>query len=280
MTNVNFSNSKIFFNNASLIYNNDHFEFVFDPINKFFKRFEVYLNDVKIMNLKNIKTIQSIPLNLTSKDNRVKILTLENNNQKIYYFNINMKEFIFLDDKMSFSFNELIDDYQKIISFKQNQYLTIDDYEYEIKNQDRFINLNKVGYFKFNNLYQICEEINLIIFNKGIYEDLNYNQGYHFNLRFEKKSNAYYLKFDSINELSKPFIYEEIAKNELFIPIEMKERIIDCQICIKSIYKSGIDIYFDVVFNIEDIYVNDNDEFIFQVFDIENFDEYSFEYKL
>ncbi|MBE6132317.1 MAG: hypothetical protein E7180_02840 [Erysipelotrichaceae bacterium] len=253
----NTEDNEIFFEDAYLVYYDNKYHFNFSPLENLYDSIEVYLNDEIIFEHQFIKNISSIPLEglKSSKSNKIDFYLVMNKVRSHYEFEINIDEDISLDSLNYISFNDFIDDYTNCISFYEEQYFKIENHEYEIQGNNKFLNIEDFIKFTFNDKYDLCDSITLVIYNNNLFENFKYEYGYHFLLK-ETKNDIYYLDFYNVDKLSK---YEGLNyfETKLYFPKELNQNIIDCKITFNSLYHSGVDLSFEQVVDINSFFLEE-----------------------
>jgi hypothetical protein len=253
----NTKDNEIFFEDAYLVYYDDKYHFNFNSLENLYDSFEVYLNDEIIFDYQFIKNISSIPLEglKSSKSNKIDFYLEKNKVRSHYEFEINIDEDISLDLVDYISFNDFIDDYTNCISFYEEQYFKIESHEYEIQGNNKFLNIEDFISFTFNDKYDLCDSITLVIYNNNLFEKFKYEYGYHFLLK-ETKDDIYYLEFYDIDDVSK---YDGVSyfETKLYFPKELNQNIIDCKITFNSLYHSSVHLSFEQVVDINSFFLED-----------------------
>ena len=268
--------NNIFFEEAYLAYYDDKYYFNFKTLNELYDSFEVFLNNEIIFDYQFIKNVSSIPLEGLNclENNRVDIYLKRNKLKSHYEFYINLNKDISLDLVDYVSFNDFIDDYTNCISFYDEQYFRVFSHEYEIQGNNKYLNINDFINFTFNDKYDLCESISLVIYNNNLFDNLVYNYGYHFLLK-AIKGDSYYLDFYTVNEISK---YKNVKyeDNKIYYTKELSQNIIDCKITFNSLFHSDIDLSFEQVIDINSFFLEEGNIYI-KTIDQINADAYYYE---
>ncbi|MDY2575719.1 MAG: hypothetical protein SOW55_07130 [Bacilli bacterium] len=232
---------KLFFYEASLVFYNQTYHLTFKKIEHFYKYFIVEVNDKVSMYLKDITSIERIDLPFLEygKNNQVKIRYQDNYNTNIYYFNVNLLNEIDITSSGYFSFNDLIEDYMNIIETSEELFISIDPNIYEYKESENYLDLKKLGEISFNQKYDLCKEIVLHIYNEGMFLDLDF-------------LNYYEFKLNLVSNLEKFFLtLKDYLEEQIYLPKENSEKVVNVRIIFKGIYHSDIDVYYDRYIDID-----------------------------
>ena len=109
--------------------------------------------------------------------------------------------------------------------------------------------------YTFNDKYDLCDSITLVIYNNNLFEKFKYEYGYHFLLK-ETKDDIYYLEFYDIDNVSK---YQGVNyfETKLYFPKELNQNIIDCKITSNSLYHSSVDLSFEQIVDINSFFLEE-----------------------
>lgn len=277
-SNLNIKNreNEIFFKQANLVYN-DYFYLSFMPITEFYDKYELYVNKVlvsKVFQLTNWSVIDLKDLKY-GQLNTIDIVLQKHNLIIKKSFNINLQSEYDITNLEKFSMNQLIEDYQKIFSFREEQFLNINNFCYEVINNKPYFEFDKIGSFEFNDKNLLCQEIVFKITTTNLYNDLVYDHGYYFDLALVKQNN-YHLVYQGLNQKSIKGINKLSDSKQLYIPIYNQQKIVEGEITFVSIYKSKIDLSIDIVFDINQKLFGNDGKFTFFINEdyIDHYQEY------
>lgn len=230
----NILNSKIIFQEVKMYFHNSQLFIDFKPLNIEITELEIIVNKEVQTHLINVKNFQQFVISSYQIGSNNVIIKI---NDKEYRVDLNIPKVINLTNVSEFKINDFLIDYSNIFDIVEFQYFKIIDGVYEIKNNGVCIELDQMLNFEYNNNYILAKKVELVIYNELLFENIEYNKGYHFNLLIKKLDNGYYL--DSVQE------------TKITLPLDNDNQVLDTQIKFTSIFSSGIDVVIDRLINVK-----------------------------
>lgn len=277
-SNLNIKNkeNEVFFKKANLVYN-DYFYLSFEPIVEFYDKCEIYINQILVSKMYQLTDWSVIELKdlKYNQINTIDIVLQKHNLIIKKAFNINLKSEYDITNLEKFSMNQLIEDYQKIFSFRNEQFLNINNFCYEVINNKLHFEFDKIGSFEFNDKNLLCQEIEFKITTANLYNDLVYDHGYYFNLALAKKNN-YQLVYQGLNQKSLKGVKKLSDLKQLYIPIYNQHKVVEGEISFISVYQSKINLTINVIFDIKQNLFKKDGKFTFFINEdgIDQYQEY------
>lgn len=277
-SNLNIKNkeNEVFFKKANLVYN-DYFYLSFEPIVEFYDKCEIYINQILVSKMYQLTDWSVIELKdlKYNQINTIDIVLQKHNLIIKKAFNINLKSEYDITNLEKFSMNQLIEDYQKIFSFRNEQFLNINNFCYEVINNKLHFEFDKIGSFEFNDKNLLCQEIEFKITTANLYNDLVYDHGYYFNLALAKKNN-YQLVYQGLDQNSLKGVNKLSDSKQLYIPIYNQHKVVEGEISFISVYQSKINITINVIFDIKQNLFKKDGKFTFFINEdgIDQYQEY------
>ena len=257
--NINNQYKDKYFNNTYLSFNKGYY-LSFDKINKTLDKINVYINGEETFNISYISNLSQLALiNVQQGFNHVLINIYDTDIKTTYNFYLNIKDEIYINDTGFYSLNSNLTCDQDI-TFKDEYYLNLNNYFYEINDGYYYYDIEALFDLSFNKNYILSNNIELVIFNEGLFDYLLYDNGYHFSLSMINKDGKYHLKFKDVSD--KSINLEAVNKleksNKLYYPIDLDEAYIDSQIIFNDIFATSSKLIVPQVINInKHLFTND-----------------------